>query len=132
MTKDDNSVRLALGTLLLCLIGVASAEEMTPEKKRAGVQVWEDIADAGLPSYYSGNKLLEIAGTDKNAMANYVVGVHDALKIKELFCVPNKVTVGQMADVVVKYLTNNPENRQEQAHYLVRLALTEAWPCRLR
>lgn len=47
-----------------------------------------------------------------------------------LICVPEGATYGQNLDVVLKYLGNNPERRQNSAGYLVTSALNNAFPCK--
>lgn len=44
-------------------------------------------------------------------------------------CVPQGVTMGQMADVFCKYLTENPNRRQSGAASLVMKSLENAFPC---
>jgi Rap1a immunity proteins len=43
-------------------------------------------------------------------------------------CLPAGATAGQMADVVVKYVTENPEKRNFSASSMVSGALYTAWP----
>lgn len=45
------------------------------------------------------------------------------------YCVPNEVTNGQMARVVVKYLESNPARLHEQSLNLLLFAMIEAFPC---
>jgi len=44
-------------------------------------------------------------------------------------CMPPEVERGQMIDVVIKYLDNNPAERHGPARMLTWLALLEAFPC---
>ena len=48
----------------------------------------------------------------------------------DFICVPDRVTAGQMKDVVVAYLSGNPAERHENASVLIAKALLRAWPCR--
>ena len=67
----------------------------------------------------------------------YVVGIADALSIEEgvssvwgwKACIPDSVSRRQLRDVVVKYLQNNPETRDETAASLTAAALAMAFPC---
>lgn len=46
------------------------------------------------------------------------------------YCIPSSVTVGQMTDVVRKYLASHPESRHEFAPLLMRRAFIQSFPCR--
>ncbi len=46
-----------------------------------------------------------------------------------LLCVPENVTTGQTADVIVRFLEQNPARRHEGAVWLSFAALREAFPC---
>jgi hypothetical protein len=45
-------------------------------------------------------------------------------------CVPANATNGQVVAVVVRYLRNHPETRDNDFNYLVSDALYDAWPCK--
>jgi Ssp1 endopeptidase immunity protein Rap1a len=45
------------------------------------------------------------------------------------WCSSDKITAGQAADVVTKFLRDNPKNRHNGAAYLVAHAMTDAFPC---
>jgi len=47
-----------------------------------------------------------------------------------LICLPNNVTRGQAARVVLKYLKNNPETLHYLASYQTLVALQKAFPCK--
>ena len=59
----------------------------------------------------------------------YIQGVHDALQPTRVICVPDRVTGGQLGDVVKLYISNHPENRHRSADELVAAALKEKYPC---
>jgi hypothetical protein len=44
-------------------------------------------------------------------------------------CMPDDVTLGQMATVVVRWLDQHPERWHEDFKALTLLALHDAWPC---
>ena len=46
------------------------------------------------------------------------------------FCAPSKVTKGQVRDIVVKWLEDNPAQRHYMAPSLIASALSEAYPCK--
>jgi hypothetical protein len=64
----------------------------------------------------------------------YVMGVHDALNGRTsagyCFQSPKNVTSGQLSDVVLKYLEDNPQLRHYSGNSLVSAALAQSFPCR--
>jgi hypothetical protein len=58
----------------------------------------------------------------------YVIGVHDALS-GSIVCSGDNVTQGQVIDVVLKYMRQNPEVLDRSADQVVAAALTAVWPC---
>ncbi|NBU25851.1 MAG: hypothetical protein EBS39_09615 [Gammaproteobacteria bacterium] len=58
----------------------------------------------------------------------YVIGVHDALS-GTLVCSGANVTQGQVIEVVLKYMRNNPEVLDQSADRVVTAALKSVWPC---
>jgi len=66
---------------------------------------------------------------------SYISGVSDATEgpakgmFGITFCLPDNVTQGQIADVVKKWLSDNPQDRHFTASWLVVAALAGAWPC---
>jgi Rap1a immunity proteins len=119
---------------LFFFAGVANSADTTPQSDRclSRSNPWEDAADTlYFASFYNGNKMYEDAKLDRGWLSGYVAGVHDSLKIQRCFCSPDRVSVGQVSDVVIKYLADNPDKRHYQAHILVRDALSKAWPCSL-
>ena len=56
---------------------------------------------------------------DLNAFSNVVLG----------FCLPSDAPNGQLLDVFVKYLQDNPAIRHQSARTLVQSAFTESFPC---
>lgn len=61
--------------------------------------------------------------------SGYVSGVVD-MGDNILFCTSAGVTAGQYGAIVAKYINNNPEKWNINAHYLVVSALEEAFPCK--
>lgn len=62
----------------------------------------------------------------------YVLGVFDALSVRESICLPKgqgKVVSGQLVAIVDKYLVAHPEDWHLTAAPEVQLALTEVFPC---
>lgn len=70
---------------------------------------------------------------------SYIIGVAEGYEttLKNIYsgrdriiCVPNNVTRGQAARVVLKYLKNNPETLHYPASYQTLVALQKAFPCK--
>jgi hypothetical protein len=81
--------------------------------------------------FYDGNELL---GKCQDAYAvtqgwclGFVAGVADTTRGA---CLPQDVILGQVRDVVVGYIWNNPQLRHYSASTLAGWALTQAFPCR--
>jgi hypothetical protein len=95
---------------------------------------WGDMMD--------GNKLFPFCrDAEKDYYSNgfcdgYITGVYDALQGKGkglngvTFCPPNGVTIGQLSDIVKKWLVDNPQHRHFVADSLLVAALSEAFPCK--
>ena len=62
-----------------------------------------------------------------NYAAGYIKGVVDSLNGEE-FC-PLGILVGQIIDVVFRYLDAHPDQRPLSAHLVVITALKEKFPC---
>ena len=107
----------------LILFAIASNTSAEPPN------TWADIADGMLPSFYDGNKLLNNAEEAPVWATAYVAGVYDSLKTGRYICIRPSITTGQMRDVAIKYVKENPKLRDGQAHMLVRDALINAFPC---
>lgn len=103
--------------------------------------------------FYTGNdlyRMLNSTGAERSAALGYVAAISDAQDHSRLltvvamtvnktwkdkfpyqfFCVPENVTSGQLADIVTKYLADNPASRHTDAAALVSTALIATWPCR--
>lgn len=94
-------------------------------------------------NFYSGNEVysncLALRSDDtyyqKYAMCMaYVSGAYDAIELARDInsaprCGPDGLTVGQLKDVVVKYMREHPENRNYSAASLVLLSMVDAWGC---
>ena len=87
----------------------------------------------------TGNQLLELCtATDpafQNACSFYIAGVHDTMVAAESFgqgVMGSRVCVGpgQLVDIVVRSLRENPEHRHTAAAPLVAMAISKAFPCR--
>ena len=87
-------------------------------------------------SYSRGRCLGLIIGVEYGfSPVNDVYGVIDPSNIlSSTFgnCKPDRVTHGQLRDIVVRYLERNPAKRHESFHLLVFAAWQEAYPCQPR
>jgi Rap1a immunity proteins len=79
----------------------------------------------------------EYYGFERAKCLGYVLGAYDAFNTTSrvegnivILCPPEDLTKGQIRDIVVKYLEENPETRHESASDLVMLALSKAYPCK--
>lgn len=105
------------------------------------------FGSATLPSpafaqYFTGNKVYELCSTAKTSStyyqddafcAAYIAGVADDLELIRIVgnrpqCIPAGVTVGQLRDVVLKRLRENPAERHLSAAAIARFAIMEAYP----
>jgi hypothetical protein len=92
-------------------------------------------------SFFTGNDLHEVCqsteGFHEVMCTVYIAGVNDAMvtviaskAIKPLYCLPKHVDGEQLADIVRKYLKNNPASRHTAASSIVMIALRVSFPCK--
>ncbi|WP_425417023.1 Rap1a/Tai family immunity protein [Oricola indica] len=98
------------------------------------------IANKASASFYDGNELIKYCRADDATAGSwfcmgYIASVIDVVEsstgITERFpvCLPGNVKLGQIVDVVKKYLETHPEIRHQPAAYLTIDALQEVWRC---
>ncbi len=102
------------------------------------------VAHTSLAAFYNGNDLAEWnqarevtkqhrpGGSDflsTGMMRGYVTGVHDTYE-GTVICAPPEATIGQMEDIVGRFVENHPEIRTQTATDLVLTALSAAFPCK--
>ena len=92
------------------------------------------------PDMRTGNGYLE-ACTSENvdiefSCINFTIGLFEgiqggiaAVDAKQIFCSPSGATVGQMLDVVVKYIRDNPDIRHLPTSVIAAFSLKRAFPC---
>lgn len=83
-------------------------------------------------AFYSGNELHGFCTSDQKGFVRlYAAGLIDSLQFEEkkYFCVPLAVNLGQVGDVVCKFVAGNPEVRHYPASALTIRSLRIAWPC---
>ena len=86
-----------------------------------------------------GNELLGFCTSsdewDRGVCFGYIRGADATLTLWALsnkakpYCAPAGVTVGQVKDVVISYITRHPATRNDSAPLLVVKAQMESWPC---
>lgn len=82
--------------------------------------------------YFSGNEIME-CWNDKYSVNNpmirgYFAGVQDSYN-GVYFCVDEGVKMSQAAEVIIKYMKDNPEKWHKAGKNLVIDALSKAFPC---
>ena len=97
-------------------------------------------AAAHAEHFLTGNDLYRVcqgSGVDGGVCTGYVIGVFDqwaagraAGPFAKPACLPPGVGSGQLKDVVVRYLRDHPEVRDQSAWALVVHAMIEAWNCK--
>ena len=92
----------------------------------------------GAGIFMTGNTLYKLCSSATDVQqatcVGYLVGGYDmfvmnAQRWKQSLCIPKDVSIGQVAEVVKKYLVVHPEERHFQAPVIVLLSLAEAWTC---
>ncbi|WP_413465085.1 Rap1a/Tai family immunity protein [Novosphingobium profundi] len=88
----------------------------------------------------TGNNLFGLCTSSDNAARSYcngyIRGASEFIVMQatirhrdpEYFCVRDTVTNDQMRDIVIKYVRENPEQRDTFAFYLVQLAIYDEFP----
>jgi hypothetical protein len=99
------------------------------------------LAQNASGSYLTGNALLERCSAatgsfDSGVCSGYVTGVVDAIETaqgvfgaKSKVCVPEQATIGQVRDIVKRFLDSHPAVRHMTASSLAWAAIQEAFPC---
>lgn len=108
--------KLAVAALAAMLVTTAQAagEFKTGNEVKAGLEGW--VRD-------------DSTETVRDAVAfGYVIGVHDALS-GSVICSGDNITQGQVVQVVLKYMRNNPEVLDQSADRVITAALKTVWPC---
>ena len=79
---------------------------------------------------WDGNSLKELCGGDayaKGFCQGYITGT-SKLTVSPA-CFPDGVTLGQITDIMIKYMNDHPEKLHLASGLLVTIALQEAFPC---
>lgn len=110
----------------VALGAICTTSDARAEFKSGNQLLSECTAQRGTAGYYQ----------DMSSCFGYITATYDTEEFYEQFegvpdyvCLPQGVTVGQMADVVIAYLRRSPEVRHKAASSLVLVALGIAFPC---
>lgn len=84
--------------------------------------------------FYSGNELKEqcnktTGSYNRGICHGYVSAVID-IGDNILFCLPGNVTLGQMSDLVIKYMNENPAQLHKSADSIAVSAISKDFPCK--
>jgi Rap1a immunity proteins len=82
----------------------------------------------------TGNEFLTMCDTEEPIgrvfCAGYVSGIAGMLSDQRLICVPSNVTAGQMKQVALRYLQDNPKIVHHPPASLIAFALIGAFACK--
>ncbi|WP_313462380.1 Rap1a/Tai family immunity protein [Achromobacter sp.] len=74
---------------------------------------------------------------EQGACTFYASGLHDGILLQQslsgtnkLLCIPPGVTKGQIKDIWVKAMKDNPAQRHEQGDLIFAAAVSAAYPCK--
>tara|TARA_R110000868_G_scaffold196613_2_gene442579 strand:- start:1521 stop:1850 length:330 start_codon:yes stop_codon:yes gene_type:complete len=97
------------------------------------------VMSSASAGYRNGNNIFKLCTTEKSDSLyyinlaecdGYITGVVDLAASEKKLCSPKQVTIGQLRDITVKWLSDNPQHRHFTANSLVIAALIEAYPCK--
>jgi len=80
--------------------------------------------------FYSGNEIHDYGkgnAIQQAMVMGFIIGVHDGNR--DVICLPAQMTTGQVRDVFLQWLSENPEIRHYSAGALVLYLLRDRWPC---
>ena len=118
-------MRIFTLVIFLLLNSIGYSVENEPSFFKTGNQLYSEL-NSSQDSWYT-----------KGTGAGYIIGVIDTYEIEQFWdkqpdyiCYdPTRVNVGQLVDIVKKYLTENPGTRDLPAASLVLAALAESFKC---
>ena len=108
-----------------------------------GLLALSALSPPAMANFYTGNQLYEWGNAlersrdnrqrgndnaDANMYYGYVSGIYDATN-GAIFCPRAGTSIAQISDVVLKYLKDNPEIRNQNASDLVMDAFELSFPC---
>lgn len=85
-------------------------------------------------TFVVGNTIKDDLKVKGSISMGYVAAIADVMSSSPVngfkACIPQRVQIGQLRDVVAKFFESNPEILHHQADGLVAAALSNAFPCR--
>ena len=113
---------------LICGVLVATAFHAPPAQAGIYLSGSDLFADCSVPK----DNPVYFSRTER--CTGFITGVVDATEgLRSLqskpYCVPSEVTLGQLNDVVLRYLQANPANRSLAASASVIAAISDAYGC---
>ena len=101
--------------------------------KRLLIALTAALTFSAQAQYVDGNRLLKFIDSElwseKGFAQGYIAGVADSYD-EELFCIPPRVTLGQLHDLATSFIRRNAKERHRHAGALVAIAFVEAYPCK--
>ena len=103
--------------------------------------VYADEPSRNASSFINGSELQKRCNSKISTVENgcklYVAGVIDsyaflaeAKNLENRICIPDGVGVGQLQSIVIKHLSEHPNDLHNSASYLVLVAIRKAFPCK--
>ncbi|MBR2118456.1 MAG: hypothetical protein IJ935_07260 [Afipia sp.] len=82
-------------------------------------------------AFDDGNDLLQICTNEREFCLGLTSGYYDMMRTMGVTCPrASNVSRGQVRDVIVKYLNDNPAKRNQSASFLAATALTQGFGCK--
>jgi len=97
------------------------------------------VSSITMAASYKSTKVFEVTGNTIATIcartSGYEYGVclgfiNGVAALQKKACIPEGVKFGQLKDVVLKYLSENPELRHKPAQNLITSALAQVWVCK--
>lgn len=94
------------------------------------------MADPAHAGFNDGNRALSRCTSTQDHDISYCLGLIAGLtdgvldSTTNVICLPQNVTIGQLRDVLLRHLANNPESRHVGAGAIMFVSLITAFPCR--
>jgi hypothetical protein len=125
------SIRFGLAAIVLCLVPLDSDAVTGNELQRSCSVVVERMAGRQVDEYYkAGHCIGYLEGFRSGASAERSAQLTVTRATPEpLYCVPDGVTNGQMAQVLMRYFQQHPADLHTDASFLLYFALMDAFPC---
>lgn len=136
-SKTGDRVKILVIAVFLVLVGTAKADtgnELQQNCQGNSGELYDvrDVAFGICMGYIRG--VLETQDAWHNEY-DYIQGKHPGdmwgaiAAMPIIYCIPGKVTLGQVQQIVIKYLDANPDKLHQSGQRLIGYALQSAFPC---